>query len=89
MKKDLKNLILIYLGFVLVKAVLSYFIPSSRALADDYNYLKMSESFFYHFSLKVHGTFSGQFYPLYPIIISIAHIFRDNDLVYLAIKFIN
>ena len=89
MKKDLRNLILIYLGFVLVKTILSYFIPSSRALADDYNYLKMSESFFYHFSLKVHGIFTGQFYPLYPILISIAHIFQDNNLVYLAIKFIN
>ena len=89
MKKDLRNLIFMYLGLVLVKAILSYFIPSSRALADDYNYLKMSESFFYHFSLKVHGTFSGQFYPLYPIMISISHIFEDNNLVYFAIKFIN
>ena len=89
MDKNLRNLILMYLGFVLAKVILSYFIPSSRALADDYNYLKMSESFFYHFSLKVHGTFTGQFYPLYPIIISIAHIFKDNNLVYLAIKFIN
>ncbi len=89
MRKELKNLILIYLGFVLVKAILSYFIPSSRALADDYNYLKMSESFFYHFSLTVHGSFSGQFYPLYPILISIAHIFQDNNLVYLFIKIIN
>ncbi len=89
MKKELKTLILIYLGFVLIKAVLSYFIPSSRALADDYNYLKMSESFFYHFSLKVHGVFTGQFYPLYPILISIVHIFQDNNLVYLFIKIIN
>ena len=89
MKKDLRNLIFMYLGFVLVKAILSYFIPSSRALADDYNYLKMSESFFYHFSLKVHGTFTGQFYPLYPIMISVSHIFNDNNLVYFAIKFIN
>ncbi len=89
MKRELKNLILIYLGFVLVKIILSYLIPSSRALADDYQYLKMSESFYYHFSLKVHDTFSGQFYPLYPIVISIAQVFQDNNLVYFTIKVIN
>ena len=89
MNKQLKNLIFIFLGIILVKIILSYFIPSSRALADDYQYLKMSESFFYHFSLVVHNTFSGQLYPLYPILISISHIFKDNNLVYLAIKIIN
>jgi len=89
MKKELRTLILLYLGFVLVKIILSYFTPASRALADDYQYLKMSESFFYHFSLKVHGDFSGQFYPLYPILISIAQIFKDNNLVYFGIKIIN
>jgi len=89
MKKDLRTLIWIYVGFVLVKAMLSYFVPGSRALADDYNYLKMGESFFYHLSLEVHGIYTGQFYPLYPILISIANIFQDNNLVYFAIKIIN
>ena len=89
MKKYLRNLILLYLGFVLVKIILSYFIPASRALADDYQYLKMGESFFYHFSFKVHDVFSGQFYPLYPISISIAQIFKNNNLVYFGIKVIN
>jgi len=89
MKKEIRNIILLYTLFVLIKIIFSYFIPSSRGLADDYQYLKMSESFFYHFSLKVHGAFSGQFYPLYPIIISISHIFTNNEIVYLTIKIIN
>jgi hypothetical protein len=89
MNKGLKNLIFLYFGFVIVKVILAYYIPSSKTLADDYNYLKMSESFFYHFSLKVHDNFNGQFLPLYPILISLAQIFKDNNLIYIGIKVIN
>ena len=89
MKKESKILTWIFISFVIAKAIISYFIPSSRTLADDYNYLKMSESFFYDFSFKVHGFFTGQFHPLYPFMISIGQIFKDNNLVYLSIKIIN
>src|SRR3989344_3550833 len=89
MKREIKPIIMLFIVISIVKILSSYFIPASRTLADDYNYLKMSESFFYHFSLNVHGFFSGQFHPLYPIIISVAQIFKDNDSIYLGIKIIN
>jgi 4-amino-4-deoxy-L-arabinose transferase-like glycosyltransferase len=89
MKKDIKRLLWVIVSFVLVKVIISYFIPSSRAFSDDYQYLKLAESFFYHFSFEVHGLPTLQYYPLYPILISISYLFKDNTLTYLIIKMLN
>ncbi len=86
MKRELKQVLLLFLVFVLIKIIISYFIPASRASSDDYRYLKMAESFFYNLNFNVHGLPNIQYSPLYPITISVANLFQDY---YLAIKIIN
>ncbi|AJF62643.1 MAG: hypothetical protein QT11_C0001G0501 [archaeon GW2011_AR20] len=89
MKKSLKFLLVFYVILVLAKILLVALIPMSTAFSDDYQYLKMGRSFFFDHKFNVHGIDSIQFPPLYPILISISHIFKDSIDVYFAIKIIN
>ena len=86
MKKELKKLLTLFVIFTLVKIIIAYFIPSSRAFSDDYRYLEMAQSFFYNLNFNVHGLPNIAYQPLYSIFISPAYLFTD---FYLAIKIIN
>jgi hypothetical protein len=68
---------------------LSYFIPAPSAFADSYVYTKMARSFFYFLNFDMHGITTHHFPPLYPIILSIAYLFKDMQIVYLVMKILN
>lgn len=89
MKNFLKTLLLWYLGFILIKSILSYFIPAPSIFNDEYLYVKMARSFFNFGSFSVHGVATHQYPPLYPIILSISYIFNDMNVVYFVMKVIN
>lgn len=89
MKKIIKQLILFYLIFVVIKTILSYFIPAPSAFSDNYVYLKMARSFFYDFNFVIHGFPTHQYPPLYPIVLSLSYLLQDMRLVYFFMKFIN
>lgn len=89
MKSNLKFLIIFFVILVLIKIFLVLFIPMSTAFSDDHQYLKMARSFFFNQNFKAYDVEGIQFPPLYPILISIAHIFNNSIYVYFAIKVIN
>lgn len=88
MKQEYKILIYVFLIFVAIKALLSYFIPTLSIFSDEYAYAKIARSFFYYGNFLVHGTYSGDPF-LYPIFLSIAYVFKDMLVVYPVMKFIN
>lgn len=89
MKKIIKQLIFWYLIFVIVKSLLSYFIPAPSAFSDEYIYTKMARSIFSFFTFDIHGKPSTIFLPLYPFILSLSYIFRDMQVIYLVMKIFN
>jgi len=89
MKNSTKFLIAFFVILVLVKILLASFIPMSTAFSDDHQYLKMARSFFLDQNFKVYGVEGVQIPPLYPILISISHIFNNSIYVYFVIKVIN
>tara|TARA_Y100000310_G_C20700067_1_gene828944 strand:- start:5583 stop:7235 length:1653 start_codon:yes stop_codon:yes gene_type:complete len=89
MKKITKQLIFIYFLFVIVKSLLSYFIPSPSAFSDEYIYTKMARSIFYSFNFDIHGSPSHAFLPLYPLALSFSYIFKDMQVAYIIMKIIN
>lgn len=89
MKNTSKFLIIFFVALVLIKISLASFIPMSTAFSDDHQYLKMARSFFLDQNFKIYGVEGIQLPPLYPILISISHIFNDSIYVYFTIKVIN
>lgn len=85
----IKKLIFFYVLFVIVKSILSYFIASPTMFADELAYFKMAQSFFNNFTFERLGGFTGHYPPLYPILISIAFIFKDSYINYIFAKLIN
>jgi len=85
MEKILKKLIFWYLIFVIIKSILSYFVPSPSAFSDEYIYAKMSREFFINLDFIDYKRYP----PLYPILLSISYLFNDMNLVYMTMKFIN
>lgn len=88
-RKEIKNLFILFSLLVIVKAVLSYFIKSPSMFGDEYLYTKMARSFFEYGKFYVHGEPSSFFPPLYSLFLSIAYIFKDMTVVYSAMKIIN
>ena len=89
MDKQIKKLLLIFTVLVLVKSLLSYFIPSPSMFGDEYTFAKMAQSIFNEGSFSIHGFPTDKEPPLYPIILSLAYIFKDMTLVYTFMKIIN
>lgn len=89
MKHETKNLILLFVIIVIAKTILSYFIPSISAFSDEYYYAKLARSFFFSHDFSIHNIKVMFYQPLYPIILSIAYIFKNMQMVYLVMKFIN
>ncbi|MBI2105583.1 glycosyltransferase family 39 protein [Candidatus Woesearchaeota archaeon] len=84
--KWLKKLIFWYILFVIVKTILSYFVPSPTAFSDSYYYMEMAKTFFHNFNF---GGKELPHFPLYPIWISIAYLFKNPVTIYTAIKILN
>lgn len=89
MKKEIRNLIIIYLIFTLIKIILSYFIKAPTAFSDEYVYAKQAWSIFHEHNLRIHNLVVPTAPPLYPFIISIAYIFKDMEIIYFIFKIIN
>ena len=89
MKDTTKKLLMIYVITVIVKAILSYFIPAPSEFSDGYIFAKMARSLFFDGNFIVHGVSTHQYPPLYPIILSVSYIFRNMEVVYFFMKFIN
>ena len=87
MRKYVKNLIILYLILVFAKIILSYFVGSPMMFADDYNYMKMAESFFEGGKFIKLGI--DTYPPLYPIALSISYIFKDMRISFFLMKIIN
>ena len=85
MKKIVKLLILWYFIFVIIKSILSYFVPAPSEFSDGYIYAKMAREIFYFQTINIKAG-----YPvLYPIILSISYVFNDMTIVYPVMKIIN
>lgn len=89
MKKTTKILILLFVGFVLIKSILSFFIPAPSAFSDEYHYAKIARSFYHFLSFDIHGIPIHQHWPLYSVLVSVSYVFKDMTLVYIFIKVIN
>jgi len=84
-----KKLIFWYLIFVIVKSILSYFIPSPSAFSDEYLYAKTARDLFYSFSFNSYDIGLRHYPPLYPILLSITYFFKNMNIIYPAMKILN
>lgn len=89
MKNETKKLVYIYLILVLIKFFIAIFIVSPLGYADNYVYLKMSQSIVTDHTFQFDGVDYSIYPPLYPIVISISNIFENMGLVMILIKLIN
>lgn len=89
MKIWVKQLIILYLIIIIIKVSLSYFILAPSAFSDDYGYAKTARDLFYHGTFTVHTTDITTRPPLYQIILSVAYIFGDMEIVYFFMKILN
>jgi len=89
MKKIVKKLILYYLIFVIVKSIISYFIPSPSAFSDEYIYAKLARSVFYDSGFIINGIQANTFLPIYPSILSISYFFDRMIISYPIMKILN
>lgn len=88
-KNPVTCLSIVYFIAVLIKIVLSFQIPSPYIFFDETLYSEMARSFITEGKFLTCGTISSQYPPLYPIIISVAHIFNDITITYSTMKIIN
>jgi hypothetical protein len=84
-----RAVLLIYLGIVLIKVLLSFQIPSPFIFSDEVVYEKMAQSFFDSGRFLIYGLPSEIYPPLYPIAISGTYLLGDITIVYPAMKIIN
>lgn len=89
MKKTTKALLILYVLLVLLKISLSWFVQSPSIFSDEYLYAKMARGVHEDLSLKVHEQTIYAYPPLYPMVMSLAYIFKDMTLVYFLMKVIN
>lgn len=87
--KIIKNILIVYLMFVVIKIIIAFLVKSPTIFADEYYYMKMARSFFYENNFFIDNTFTPSYPPLYSILISISYIFNDMTLVYFFMKVIN
>lgn len=89
MKKIAKKLILYYLTFVIVKSIISYFIPAPSAFSDEYIYAKLARSVFYDSGFLINGIKTNTFLPLYPALLSLSYSFDRMIVIYPVMKVLN
>ena len=89
MRRDLKYLLLFYFLFVIVKSIIAYFVQGPSVFGDEYVYFKLARNFFENGYFMYHGEVVSKFPSLYPLIISIAYVFQDTNVVYYVVKVIN
>ncbi len=99
MKGIYKKLILVFVILCILKIAISFLIPSPTMFDDEMFYSDMAKSFNKDFSFKIYESdiYSPQYNtygeshaygPLYPIILSIAYVFKNMRIVYNIFKII-
>jgi len=88
MKPWVRQLIILYVVLIILKVSLAYFILAPSAFSDDYGFAKAARSVLYHGTLTVHGDVVNKA-PLYPISLSLSYSFKDMNIVFFLMKFIN
>jgi len=89
MKKSQKMLLGLVTFAFLTRFILAIFIKTPSIFSDEYIYLKVAQSIFQGAGFNFHGTPISQLFPLYPLVISVAYLLKDMNLVYISIKLIN
>lgn len=89
MEKITKWLLAIFLLIVIIKVLLSAFIPSISAFGDEYAYAKTAWSLFHQGQFNLYGNLVGKYPPLYSLVLSLAYVFDDMNYVYFSMKLIN
>ena len=85
-----KKLVYIYSIIVVIKIILSYFISSPTGFWDEYIYSKLARSFFFTHNFVLSENIPSPFYPpLYPVILSIAYLAKNMEIIYFLMKIIN
>lgn len=88
MNKITKQLIILYIIIVILKISLAYFILAPSSFSDYYGYAKVARNLFYHGTFTVHDDISTR-PPLYSLVLSLAYIFKDMEIVYFFMKVLN
>lgn len=89
MNKNLKLVFCLILILIVVKVLLSAFVPAPSQFSDEYIYSKLARSFFNEQTLAVHGQADDIYPPLYPIVLSPTYVFSDMQQVYFFMKVLN
>lgn len=88
MKEYTKKLLVAFLIITLLKIVISSFILAPSMFNDEYIYAKKAQSFIQEGNFQV----NGRDYPysfFYPVIISVAYLAKDMEIIFFIIKLIN
>ncbi len=89
MLKSTKWLLWMYGILVLFKVAMGFLINSPTMFGDEFWYSQMARSFLKYGKFLIWGYTSDEYMPLYPMILSLAYIFKDTSKIYLAMKIIN
>ena len=90
MEDTAKKLFKLYLLIVVLKIVLAYFIKTPTGFWDEYIYSKLARSFFFEQEFSLAQGIPSPFYPpLYPVILSIAYLAKNMEVIYCLMKIIN
>ncbi len=83
-----KKLLATFILLVIIKIIIDFFISVPLGYSDSLAYMEAAKAFFNTGNFYELAT-TGKFPPLYPLIISIAYIFKDTETILLALKIIN
>ena len=89
MRQATKNLFYLYIAVVIIKIILSFFISSPTGFWDEYIYTKLARSIHFSGSLTLSEEPTAFFPPLYPIMLSIAYLADNMEIIYFLMKMIN
>ncbi len=89
MKKNTCRLLVLFCILVLLKTGIAFFVQSPSIFSDEYLYMKIARSFFYHHEFSVHQIQFHNYPPLYPTLLSVMYFFQEMHLIYFGMKFLN
>lgn len=89
MHKYVKWLILAFIIIAIFKVIISGLIPAPSMWSDEYSYARTARGIFIGEGLSAEGMSINDFPPLYPLLISIAYLFKSMTAGYLFMKIIN
>jgi len=89
MKVFPRKVLILFIAILLLKVIISFGVSNPSVLSDEYIYFKLGESIHNEQTFKVNEATDIQYPPLYSLIISPAFFFRDRDIQFKTIQWIN